>query len=36
VESGQRGCVITGKEEYLPPYPAVVQAVDQQILRLRN
>jgi CHASE3 domain sensor protein len=36
VESGQRGCVITGQEEYLPPYQAAVQAVDQQIQRLRK
>jgi hypothetical protein len=30
-ESGQRSYVITGKEEYLPPYQASVQAVDRQI-----
>jgi CHASE3 domain sensor protein len=35
-ESGQRGYVITGKEEYLPRYQASVQAGDRQIQRLRN
>jgi hypothetical protein len=35
-ESGQRGYVITGKEEYLSPYQAAVQAVDQQSQRLPN
>ena len=33
-ESGQRGYVITGREEYLQPYQASVQAVDQNIQRL--
>ena len=35
-ESGQRGYVITGREEYLQPYQASVEAVNQQIQRLRN
>jgi PAS domain S-box-containing protein len=35
-ESGQRGYIITGNEEYLQPYQASVQAVDQQIRRLRD
>ena len=35
-ESGQRGYIITGKEEYLQPYQSSVQAVDQQIRRLQD
>ena len=33
-ESGQRGYIITGREEYLQSYQASVQAVDQNIQRL--
>jgi PAS domain S-box-containing protein len=35
-ESGQRGYIITGKEEYLQPYQASRQAVGEQMQRLRD
>ncbi|MHC5737503.1 response regulator [Nostoc sp.] len=35
-ETGQRGYILTGQENYLEPYQAVVGNIDQKIVELRN
>jgi len=36
IEAGQRGYVITGNTDYLPPYRLAVKAVDSQLLALET
>ena len=35
-ETGQRGFIITGDEEYLRPYTAALPAIDLHLMRLRQ